>query len=165
MDDRHHVVLARARALRLSRRAAVHRLGSGLAAAALALSGGRIAAEAVTGTPSATPEGVDLYAAVRRYQLAKGRSIDELVRRVESGFVPIVRSVPGFVEYILVVNDATGAQASVSIFRDQASAAESTSRASAWVAANVATFNEGPPEVTEGTIRVHAKASAGTPAA
>lgn len=161
MDNRSAVMREKVRAHRLSRRAAIHNVGGGIAVAAAALAGGRVALAAAPATPVAGSTG--LYASVRRYQLAPGKSMDELVRLVETGFVPILRAVPGFVEYYLIVDAATGAQVSVSVFRDRAAAEESTRRAAAWVAANVATFNEGPPEVTTGTIRVHA-ATTGTPA-
>jgi len=169
MEDRRQAVLAKARVLRLSRRAAIRRMGGGLAAT-LAAFGGRVAIAEDAGTPAASgtpalPAGTGLYAAVRRYQLAKGKSLDELVRLVETGFVPIVRAVPGFVEYYLIVDAATGAQVSVSIFQSKAAADESTQRAAAWVAANVASFNEGPPEVTAGALRIHVTAAPATPTA
>lgn len=164
MDDRDQAMGAKDRGQGVTRRVAVQHVGGGLALAAAALAGGRVALAETAATPAmeATPTGgvTGLYAAVRRYQLAPGKSMDELVHLVETGFVPIVQSVPGFVEYTLIVDDATGAQTSVSVFRDSASADESTQKAASWVAANVANFNVGPPAVMTGTIRVHAAAGA-----
>src|SRR5260370_38816305 len=42
-----------------------------------------------------------MYVAIRRLKLQPG-SIDEAVRRAENGLVPILSSVPGFVEYDVV---------------------------------------------------------------
>ncbi len=40
-----------------------------------------------------------MYVAIRRMKVKPGL-IDEAVRRIENGFVPIISSVPGFVEYV-----------------------------------------------------------------
>ncbi len=40
-----------------------------------------------------------MYGAIRRMKTKPGL-IDEAVRRIENGFVPLVSSVPGFVEYV-----------------------------------------------------------------
>ena len=52
-----------------------------------------------------TPHGNDsegrqaMYAPIRRLKVKPGL-IDEVVQRIENGFVPIISSVPGFVEYV-----------------------------------------------------------------
>ncbi len=40
-----------------------------------------------------------MYAPIRRLKVKPGL-IDEVVQRIENGFVPIISSVPGFVEYV-----------------------------------------------------------------
>ena len=45
------------------------------------------------------------YLAARQYQLAPGHTMEELAAVVESGFLPILRQVPGFLEYFLVETD------------------------------------------------------------
>ncbi len=158
MSDRRRLLLAKAHAHRLSRRTAVRGVGGGVLAAALAMVGGR-ATLAVSATPAATATAGAPYVVIRRYQLKVGKSMDELVRRVETGFVPIVRAVDGFIEYYLVVDDATGEHASISIFRDHEAADESTRRSADWIKAdNITDFIEGPAEVTTGVVRVHAMA-------
>jgi heme-degrading monooxygenase HmoA len=42
-----------------------------------------------------------MFVAIRRLKVQSG-SIDEAVQRVENGLVPLLRSVPGFVEYDVV---------------------------------------------------------------
>ncbi len=54
-----------------------------------------------------------MYTAIRRYQVDPG-SVDEITRRVQNGFVPLIRQVPGFVDYYLV-DAGNGAVVSLSV--------------------------------------------------
>jgi hypothetical protein len=136
----------------LSRRRAVLRLGSGGLAALLASS--VISAVAQEASPMAgTPAAGRPYLANRQYRLAPGHTMDELAAVVESGFLPIVRQVPGFLEYFLV--ETGEGVLSISVFTDQAGADESTRRAADWVQQNLAGFFTGPPTVTTGSVRLH----------
>ena len=150
----------------LSRRSAVLRLGSGGLAALLVSSG--IPAAAQEASPMAGPSAADrAYLAIRQYQLAPGHTMQDLAAVVERGFLPIVRDVPGFLEYVLVETGETGEDlVSISVFADQAGAEESTARAADWVAQNLAGFFTGPPTVTPGSVwlREVGGALSGTPA-
>jgi hypothetical protein len=126
----------------------VLRLGSGGLALLLA-SRGRLAAAQEAGTPTAGRA----YLAIRQYELAPGRTMEELHAAVESGFMPIVKGVPGFREYFLVETDE--GVISISVFDDQAGAEESTARAADWVQQNLADIFAGPPEVTTGSVWLH----------
>jgi hypothetical protein len=90
--------------------------------------------------------------------------MEELSALVERGFMPIVKQVPGFQEYVLVETD--GGVISISVFADQAGAEESTARAADWVQQNLADFFAGPPTVTTGSVWLRAVGGelAGTPA-
>ncbi len=150
---------------RLSRRGAVRGL-SGIGLAALVGNAGRPHVLAAQDSTPAT--GAGLYLVIRRYPLASGASVDELTSIVRDGFVPIVREVPGFVEYYTY--DAGGGDSgTISVFTDAAAAEESTRRAADWVArADLGRFFAGPPEVIAGSVLLHAEAdagAAGTPAA
>jgi heme-degrading monooxygenase HmoA len=94
-----------------------------------------------------------MYASIRRYKTTPGR-VDELVQRVNQGFVPLVSRAPGFVGYF-VLDAGSDVVASVSIFQDEAGAEESNRLAADWVRANIASLFEGPPEITAGEVRVH----------
>ena len=147
----------------LSRRSAVLRLGSGGLAALLA--GGVIPAAAQEASPMAgTPAAGRAYLATRLYQLAPGHTMEELAAVVESGFLPIIRQVPGFLEYFLV--ETGEGVLSISVFTEQAGMEESTRRAADWVQENLAGFFTGPPTVTTGSVWLHdvGGAMAGTPA-
>jgi hypothetical protein len=136
----------------LSRRNAVLRLGSGGLAMLLASRG--IVAAAQEASPMAgSPAAGRAFLAIREYQLAPDRTMEELHAAVESGFMPIVKDVPGFREYFLV--ETGEGVISISVFADQAGAEESTARASDWVQENLADFFAGPPTVTTGSVWLH----------
>lgn len=136
----------------LSRRSALLRLGSG--SLALLLASSAIPAAAQEASPMAgTPAADRAYLALRQYQLAPGRTMEELAAAVESGFVPILQQVPGFREYFLV--ETGEGVLSISVFADQAGAEESTRRAADWVQQNLADFFAAPPTVTTGNVWLH----------
>ena len=147
----------------LSRRSAVLRLGSGGLAALLA--GSLIPAAAQEGSPmTGTPAAGRAYLAIRQYQLAPGRTMEELAALAESGFIPILKQVPGFQEYFLV--ETGEGVLSISVFTDQAGAEESTRRAADWVQQNLTGFYTGPPTTTTGSVWLHdvGEVKSGTPA-
>lgn len=93
-----------------------------------------------------------MHVSVRKYAI-RG-SMDELLRRVREGFVPIVRSAPGFKSYSVVRirgNDVV----TISVFESQAQARQSNDLAAEWVRENVASFADGPPEITAGEMVIH----------
>jgi quinol monooxygenase YgiN len=92
-----------------------------------------------------------MYVAVRRYKVKAG-SMDELARRAQEGFVPLIRQTPGFVSYYGAVS-GSDSLFTVSIFQDQAGAEESNRRAATWINQNLAEFIQGPPEITAGEVR------------
>ena len=98
-----------------------------------------------------------MYMAIRKYQTAPGASIQEIVQRVQEGFVPLVSQTPGFVAYH-IVDTGTGTVTSVTLFQDQAGAEESTRRATEWVRQNLTSLLQLPAEVTAGEV-VYSKTS------
>ncbi|MEW5956606.1 MAG: hypothetical protein AB1801_02700 [Chloroflexota bacterium] len=81
-------------------------------------------------------------------------SVDELVRRVNEGFVPIISQGPGFIAYS-VLNAGEGVVASISLFETQTGAEESNKMAANWVKQNLASLLPTPPEITAGEVMVH----------
>ena len=143
---------------RLPRRAALAQLTAGAAAGLLASVGlprtGMHQAAAQTATP---PADASAYTVIRRYQLLPDASMDDLVERVNTGFVPIVSRIPGFREY-LFVDAGDGAHLTISLYDDPSGAEQSTRDAASWATENVAALIEGPPEVTAGWVRIHVDA-------
>ena len=86
-----------------------------------------------------------MYAAIRRIKVQPG-STEEVVQLAESGLVPIISSVPGFVEYVGVqVGEDEGL--TISFFETQEQAEESNRRAAEWVKQNLAPLAAGPLEI------------------
>ena len=96
-----------------------------------------------------------MFAAIRYYQ-ADPPSIDEVVRRVQEEFVPIIRDMRGFVSYfILVPSERVEDIVSVSVFEDQQSAEESNRKAAEWVVQNLSELLRPIPEFASGRVVVH----------
>jgi quinol monooxygenase YgiN len=96
-----------------------------------------------------------MFAAIRYYQ-ADPPSIDEVVRRVQEDFVPLIRDMRGFVSYfILVPSEREEDIVSVSVFEDQQSAEESNRKAAEWVVQNLSEFLRPTPEFASGQVVVY----------
>jgi hypothetical protein len=93
-----------------------------------------------------------MYATVRRYEGVTDPA--EAGRRVDEGFVPLLKEIPGFVAYYWL-DSGSGVMASMSVFEDQAGAEASTEKAAAWVSENIADLLPNPPEVTPGEVVAH----------
>ena len=101
-----------------------------------------------------------MHAAIRQYQGAPG-SVDEgRIRRINEGFLPIIKDASGFRDYY-ALDAGDGRFATVSVFEDRAGAEESTRLAADWVRENMASLFPEPPEVLQGEVVVHGAASAG----
>ena len=98
-----------------------------------------------------------MYTAIRRYTVAPGR-FPEIARRAEASFLPVVRSLPGFVAYFLVDGGQENGRdvlATVSVFETKGSLDESVRRASLWVRENLIPSDDARgPEVTSGPARI-----------
>jgi hypothetical protein len=74
-------------------------------------------------------------------------SVDEIAKRVEAGFAPIISAAPGFARYS-TIDLGNGMVASTSSFLTQAQADASISLAADWVKKNLGALIPNPPEVT-----------------
>jgi quinol monooxygenase YgiN len=96
-----------------------------------------------------------MFAAIRYYQ-AEPPSIDEVVRRVEEGFVPVVRNMAGFVSYfVLIPTERESEIVSVSVFENRECAEESNGKAAEWVAQNLGELLRPSPEFADGKVVVY----------
>jgi hypothetical protein len=100
-----------------------------------------------------------MYAAIRRYQVDPG-SVDEVTRRINEGFLPIIKDAAGFQAYY-ALDAGDGRLATVSVFEDRAGAEESTRKAGDYIRQNMASLLPDPPEVLQGEVVAHEAASAG----
>ena len=93
-----------------------------------------------------------MYMVIRRLKIRPGL-FDEAVRLVENELLPLLRSMPGFVEYeLLHIGEDEGL--TISVFETQEQVEESNKRAAEWVKPRTAQFAAGPYEiVTQGSVR------------
>jgi hypothetical protein len=101
-----------------------------------------------------------MHVAIRRYQMDPSSSVDEVMRRVDEGFIPIIKDASGFLAYY-AVDSRLGTVTSVSVFENQAGADESNRMEADWVRENLASMLPNPPEITAGEVGAYEAASAG----
>jgi len=94
-----------------------------------------------------------MYIAIRRMKVRSGL-LDAAIHRIENGFVPLIRNMPGFVEYTMMhVADEEGI--TISVFETQEQAEESNRRAAEWVSQNLVPIAAGQYEIVAiGGIRL-----------
>lgn len=90
-----------------------------------------------------------MYAVIRRYEGVTDSA--EAGRRVDEGFVPILRRAPGFVAYYWV-DAGDGVMVSTSVFEDRSGAEESIDRAADFVRDNLSSLLPNRPQVTAGPV-------------
>ena len=94
-----------------------------------------------------------MHVVIRRYQLDPG-SVDEIMRQINEGFIPIIKDAEGFLAYF-ALNAGAGEIATVSVFEDQAGAEESIKMAADFIRQNMAALLPNPPEITAGEVGAH----------
>jgi hypothetical protein len=94
-----------------------------------------------------------MHAVIRRHQVAPG-SVDEIMRHIDQGFIPLIKDAQGFLAYY-ALKAGDGQIATVSVFEDQAGAEESTKMAGDYVKDNLASLMPNPPETTAGEVSTH----------
>ena len=86
-----------------------------------------------------------MFSSIRRYSVRRG-SVEELSRRVQEGFVPLVRQMKGFRGYYLI-NGGPDVLITISVFDSADEAFASNEKAADWVRNNVLEDTRGLPEV------------------
>jgi hypothetical protein len=92
-----------------------------------------------------------MYVSIRQY---RSDDVQEVARRAQEGFVPIVREVPGFSAYY-IVDGGDGAFTTITVAEDKAGVDASVDQASEWVRENAAELVEGAPTVSNGEVVAH----------
>ncbi len=124
--------------------------GSSLALLALAGIGGHAVAQEGTPVSASSLEGT--YAVVRVRKVKPAFSATNLAHTVIEGFGPIVRNVPGYIDYFVVPDEPQRTWVSIGIFTDKAGADESTVQAIAFGRQGTHDWVEGDPIIIEGVI-------------
>ncbi len=94
-----------------------------------------------------------MYASIRRYVIHPG-SMEKIAKQIQEGFLPIARSIPGFVAYYIVDDIGHGIGISISIFEDQDGAERSAVEAKEYIRENLASLFPNPPEIMDGEVLV-----------
>ena len=93
-----------------------------------------------------------MFSSIRRYSVGRGL-VEELSRRVQEGFVPLVRQMKGFRGYYLI-NGGPDVLITISVFDGADEAFASNERAADWVRNNVLEATRGLPEVMVGDVLI-----------
>jgi hypothetical protein len=93
-----------------------------------------------------------MFSSIRRYTVERG-SVDDLTRRVENGFVPLVRRIKGIKGYYLV-SGGPNVLIAMSVFDTAGQALASNEIAADWVRNNLLESTTGTPEVIVGDILI-----------
>jgi hypothetical protein len=95
-----------------------------------------------------------MYTTVRRYEGVT--DTNEVVRRINEGFVSLIRDVSGFVNYS-VVDAGGGTLVTISVFEDSSGAEESNSRSWEWIQqeGDLASLIPNRPQITAGEVVTH----------
>jgi heme-degrading monooxygenase HmoA len=89
-----------------------------------------------------------MFTSIRKYRVRHG-SADELARRVQKGFLPLLRQMSGFRSYYLL-DGGPDVLITMSRFDSADEAFASNEKAADWVRNNVLEFTKGMPEVMVG---------------
>ena len=111
-------------------------------------------------TSAPTADLLGKYVVIRLRQPSPDWDVDEVMRLIGEGYVPLVEAIPGFITYLGSSDAETNGQAYITIFDDKAGTEESTRVAGEWLKANDYTFFTGDPTLAEGEIGAAAEAMA-----
>jgi hypothetical protein len=93
-----------------------------------------------------------MFTIVRKFTLTRG-SAEVVARRVQDSFVPLLRDLPGFREYILF-EGGPDVLVSIRMFDSADEALASNEIAANWIRNNVLEFTKGMPEIMAGNVLV-----------
>ena len=94
-----------------------------------------------------------MHTSIRHYEGISPDAVEEIIKRAEEGFGPIISASIGFVGYY-IIDAGGGVIATISVFETEAAAEESNQAAASWVKENLAEFVPNPPQITAGETRV-----------
>ncbi len=95
-----------------------------------------------------------MYTMIRKYVLSPKGGLTDLGERVREGFLPVVRTIPGFVNYTAFGSEEQEHDVivTVSTFTTREGAEESAIRAAEWVAQNRGEYQLTQPQITTGQV-------------
>jgi heme-degrading monooxygenase HmoA len=90
-----------------------------------------------------------MFTSIRKYKVKQG-SAGEYAHRVQNGFVPLIRQMPGFRSYYLL-DGGPDVLIAISMFDTAGEAMNSNVAAADWVRNNVLDLTRGMPEIMIGS--------------
>ncbi len=93
-----------------------------------------------------------MHGVLRHYTL-DAKNVDEVIRRIKEGGVPIIKAIAGFTSYAMM-DAGKGQLVTYSVYESKSGTEESTKKAAAWVKENIAKMLPNPPRVVEGEVRL-----------
>ncbi|MGD0106860.1 MAG: antibiotic biosynthesis monooxygenase family protein [Rhodopila sp.] len=93
-----------------------------------------------------------MFTSIRKYKVRHG-SMEEYARRVQQGFVPLLRHMPGFISYYLL-DGGPDVLITISMFESADEAVASNVAAADWVRNNVLDLTRGMPEIMIGNALI-----------
>ena len=95
-----------------------------------------------------------MYVAIRQYGLLTNEPIEEVLRGIREGFIPIIRNAPGFLAYY-ALDSGGGTLTSISIFEHRVGAERSNKLAEDWVGRTLSSALPTSPEIIVGEVGAH----------
>ena len=93
-----------------------------------------------------------MFATIRRYKGFPQDKMDEIVKRVTDGFVPIISASEGFINFRFI-DSGGGIVTTISVFETM-EASVASNKAADWVKENLAEYNPSSPQITTGEVRI-----------
>jgi hypothetical protein len=93
-----------------------------------------------------------VFVSIRRYRVGQG-SVDELLRQVESEFVPVIKKAPGYLGHYAIASD-DGTIISITGVQERSGIGGANRLASDWARDNLKRFDISGLEVSEGEVRI-----------
>jgi heme-degrading monooxygenase HmoA len=93
-----------------------------------------------------------MFTSIRKYTVRRG-TVEDLARRVQEDFVPMVRQMPGFRSYYLL-EGGPDVLITISMFDSADEAFASNGKAADWVRNNVLEHTRGLPEIMIGNALI-----------
>jgi hypothetical protein len=93
-----------------------------------------------------------MHGVLRHYTLDP-KNVEEVIRRIKEGGIPIIKGIAGFTSYA-IMDAGQGHLVTYSVYEKETGTEESTKKAAAWVKENIAKMLPNPPRVVEGEIRL-----------
>ncbi|MFW2368533.1 MAG: hypothetical protein ACN4GW_19120 [Desulforhopalus sp.] len=92
-----------------------------------------------------------MHTTIRQYNGVEPGTVDEIIKRVREGFLPIISSSGGFLRYQFI-DAGNGVIITISVFETDLAARQSNKMAANWVEENLLPLLKNPPQISFGEV-------------